>query len=601
MDKELIRTLLPEEPRPGLLSWTKRHCGDELGHDYMVWHPKKVPVYDIGEAMTDNDWKPKRYERVADCTCKACGANFATELAGNLLRFWIDDCGEWWDLDPRGQCPYEDEESYANGYDVEIESGDNVQCPLCMSELVTIQAKDLRGGRRKQIMVISIEVIQGYAAVVYWLVRREIYDTWNRYSVHPRDAYVLDENGTIHRYTHTIGGGLTTETNDECWRLTKNKRDSLDMVYHDWGSVSNKKKGGLFYDEDTPDLDGTTAEKTGLQEFVGYDGTYSVEYLKLWKRFPSLENLVITGWGRLVDQIAAMSFGGYDAKTEMAKVIDISKSKPHEILGMSKSDFRTIRKNNWQWNFEAQVLFNQFRESGFTSALQFHTYLLAFKDDGIRALLDLNRLYGDRDIEKIKRYLEKQNMRPSEAGILLDTRNAAKALAGERPLSQEELWPRNLQDAHDRLTRARILQIDQEKAKKYQMDFDAVISKFEDLQWTDGDLCIVIPKSYVDLVQEGNVLRHCVGGYSEDHISGRHTIFFVRHYRRPERSYYTLDINMLDRPYRQQLHGYGNERHGINKQYRHTIPQKVLEFCDRWEREVLMPWYRDNQKEGKTA
>ena len=49
-----------------------------------------------------------------------------------------------------------------------------------------------------------------------------------------------------------------------------------------------------------------------------------------------------------------------------------------------------------------------------------------------------------------------------------------------------------------------------------------------------------------------------------------------------------------------QLHGYGNERHGDRKQHRHKIPQKVRDFCDRWEREVLMPWFAD-QKAQKTV
>ena len=35
----------------------------------------------------------------------------------------------------------------------------------------------------------------------------------------------------------------------------------------------------------------------------------------------------------------------------------------------------------------------------------------------------------------------------------------------------------------------------------------------------------------------------------------------------------------------------GNERHGDHKQYAHKIPRKVREFCDRWEREVLTPWF----------
>ena len=114
---------------------------------------------------------------------------------------------------------------------------------------------------------------------------------------------------------------------------------------------------------------------------------------------------------------------------------------------------------------------------------------------------------------------------------------------------------------------------------------------------------MILPRSYAELLQEGNTLRHCVGGYSSSHISGRDTIFFVRRYRRPERSYYTLDIDMTDRPYRKQLHGYGNERHGVHKEHRHRIPQKVLDFCDRWEREILQPWYLEQtkQKEGATA
>lgn len=599
MDKELIRQLLPNHPRPGLLNWTQSNCNDELGKQYLVWRPERTPVYGMAELMTDNDWKPVRYERTARCTCLRCGYDFVTELNGHTLTFWVDECGEWWSLDPNGGQPFDDEETAESGYMVEIYGdGENLPCPMCYETLFTIPANKLRGGRQKQILVASIEVVGKYAAVVYWLVRRWIMEYRSYYEVLPRDAYVLDERGTLHRYTHTQGGGFTTESQISFWKLCTSKKDSLDSVYHDWGSISNKKKGGLFY-ENVPDLTGTTAEKTGLQAFAKLDGLYSVEYLKLWKKYRNLENLVNTGWTRLVHKIVSNSFHGYDAKAEMDKAIDISKAKPHEMLGMSRSDFRIIRQNDWQWDFEAQLLYRHCRESGLDSALRFHEYRSSFTAAGIRAVAHLQQQYGDGDFEKLERYLRKQGMRPSEVGILLDTRNAARALAGNRPLTDEELWPRNLQAAHDRLTRARIVKIDPVTAQSYQKGFDAALDKFGQLQWTDGELCIVMPKSYADLVQEGNVLRHCVGGYSEDHISGSHMIFFVRKYRRPERSYYTLDINMLGRPYRQQLHGYGNERHGIHKQYTHTIPQKVLEFCTRWEREILMPWYRDQTKKAK--
>lgn len=601
MDKERIRQLLPEEPPEGLLKWTLSHCNGELGPRYLVWKSINIPVYTMDYLM-NNDLRPSRREQVAECTCLECGSKFVTEKIGDSLEFWIDECGEWWPLDPNGPLRIDELSTEEDiGYRTEV-NGDNeaTQCPMCYETLRTIPEKKLRGGRTKQILVASILTVEEYAAVVYWLVRRTIYPDGSTYYVYPRDAYVLDEKGTIHRYSHKTGGGtFYCESQADRWRYVSNKRDSLDMVYHDWGSISNKKKGAIFY-EVVPDLTGTTAEKTGLQSFAEHDGTCSVEYLKLWKEYPNLENLVNTGWNQIVNAIVYSSSNGYSASAEMYGVIDIGCTKPHEMLNLSRSDFKTIRKAGKQWEYECQKMWQIFRTMG-TSASQFLIYRDMFTDTGLRTLVTLRNDYGENDIEKLIRYMKKQKARPAEIRILLDTRNAAKALAGNRPLTQEELWPRNLQAAHDRYTRMQMEAIDQKKVEKLQKGFDAVVDKYGQLQWTDGDLCIILPKSYAELVQEGNVLRHCVGGYGNSHIDGKDTIFFVRRYRRPERNYYTLDINMKNKPHRVQLHGYGNERNGINKQYSHRIPKKVLDFCDRWEREVMMPWYREQQKEGKTV
>ena len=609
MDKEYIRQILPEEPPEGLLRWAFNNCEADLGPQYLSWKPVKIPVYEM-EYLMDNHSGPKRYERAADCTCLKCGGHFLTELCGNVLTLWVDECGEWWPLDPTGgPQPFEDEDQSESGYMVEVTDGDSLPCPFCYENLTVIDGRKLKNGRRKQVLVVSIENVDNYATIVYWLVRRTIYDDGNDYEVIPRDAYVLDEKGVIHRYSHTSGGGaFCSETETFEWRLTSSKKDGLENMYHDWGSqwgnCLHKKKGGVFF-KNVPDLTGTTAEKTGLESYAKCDGTYSLEYLKLWKKYPALENLVNTGWTKLVDKIVLQSFKGYSAEAVMYPAIDIAKTKPHEILGMTKGDFKQIRRNEEQWDFDCQFIFHDFRKSGFTSAVDFARYRKLFGDEGIRTVALLRDTYGEQDIEKLVRYMKKQDLQPREIRILLDARNAAKALAGDRALMPEELFPRNLQATHDRLNRAKLLQIDAKKAAKYQQGFDAVLDKYGQLQWTDGTLCILLPKSYAELYQEGEILRHCVGGYSEDHISGSDTIFFVRHYRRPERSYYTLDIDMTERPKRVQIHGYGNERHGINKQYRHSIPKKVLDFCDRWEREVLMPWYRNQhhieKKEGKTA
>ena len=193
---------------------------------------------------------------------------------------------------------------------------------------------------------------------------------------------------------------------------------------------------------------------------------------------------------------------------------------------------------------------------------------------------------------RVVRYLEKQDAIQDGVQQLIDYRKMMRD-AGLAE-TEETLWPRDLVATHDR-----VAQYWAARAKaSYQMGFSTTFIKYRELEWTAGDLCVVLPKTEGDLVSEGNTLRHCVGTYGKEHCSGK-PIFFVRHRRRPERSYYTLQIDMTKEiPKEIQLHGYGNERHGDRKQYSHKIPQKVRDFCDRWEREVLTPWFADRKAQA---
>ena len=169
------------------------------------------------------------------------------------------------------------------------------------------------------------------------------------------------------------------------------------------------------------------------------------------------------------------------------------------------------------------------------------------------------------------------------------------------PYTHEELWPRNIIEAHNRINEQQKIKAE----KQYIEGFENNAKAYAGLTYTDGDLCIRVAQTQQELIDEGSTLRHCVGNYGKKHCSGSDVIFFVRRYRRPERSYYTLDINFLGAvPHEVQLHGYGNEHHGEYKEYSHSIPDKVRKFCDKWEKEILIPWSREqmkNKTEAKTA
>ena len=123
--------------------------------------------------------------------------------------------------------------------------------------------------------------------------------------------------------------------------------------------------------------------------------------------------------------------------------------------------------------------------------------------------------------------------------------------------------------------------------------------QLKDICRAEPDSAVLIAKDLtlkdMDLVREGKTLRHCVGGYGQSHVEGK-IIVFIRRERRPERPYFTLNVDLTGKkPIEIQLHGYGNEyAHG--KQLR--IPQQVRAWCDWWEAEVLAPEFRRQRRKS---
>lgn len=602
MDKEATRKLLPKAPPEGLVDWAKENCENELGGEYCIFNSERFSIApNVAEVLEHNSLRPRRKEWGAVCDCTACGEGFITqkEPGENAIRLVQGEDGWNYTIDV-GEIvnPY-------MGIEVHRED-DTLLCPLCGSEVRLIHARKLRGGRKKQIMVISVENVGRFTALIYWLVYRWVNEWgYSEYGAVPADAFVLTETGSIVRYTHVnrSGGYGTTEKQLSAWKLTSSTQDTIDKPYQDWGSINNRKAGAFIYDS-YPDLEGTSGEKTALVEYLKAGGYRPVEYLKWWRKQRNIENLCRQGQGRLVASIVSESYRfSADINMEAEKYLDLSKRKPHEMLGMTKTEFRWLRQSGTELTTEGIQQWRKYREAnGKLALVEFTRYCQEFTPAGTNSALQLMRQYGDADIDKIHRYMTKNGLHPRETGILLDTRDCMRKLYN-RPLTSEELWPKRLHETHDRVHQMWADEVDRKRKKDLLHGFQTVIDNYGCLEWTDGELSVILPKSNADLVREGKVLRHCVGGYGNAHVTGASVIFFIRRYRRPERPYYTLAINMTGKPRESQLHGYGNERHGDKKQYTHTIPKKVRAFCDRWENEILLPWYAEQHKnkEAKTS
>lgn len=585
-----IGKLLPAEPcndlRQSVLS--DIYEMGELGENLILYHRESVETVDpIMQTMTGEDWERREHSRRrhwgARCTCSNCGEEFIAGYIKNGIVLTEGEDGQvydgWVDADDEGTITFND--------------GDNVCCPNCYFYGTLTPRRELRSGRTNRVMQAEVVNAGDFTALMYWMVTRRQDDAGMDIVLFvPHQALVIDQNGKLRRFR---AERKSCEITDVAWIPCNRTCDPMQQPYYSHDADYGRKIGGwtLAFG---PELGGHTGEKTAIDEYIGAGGIWPGAYLHVWKRTAQVENLMRQGFSKAVtqeidDRLNRASYSGDLTDTPPITWVDWREVKPHKMLGMSKDAFRVIREAKWTADDAKCWAFWRTMVPG-TGALEYEMCRKKVGAKGVRSLLEMMQAgWNEFNPVRVVKYLEKKGMVRDGVQHLIDYRVMLRdAHLAE---TQETLWPRDLMEAHDRVAQ----QLAAERDLAYAGSFTVTRMKLDGLEWTDGNLCIVIPQTEQELKDEGRILRHCVGSYGKSHCSGK-PVFFVRHYRRPERSYYTLNINMTgETPSRIQLHGYGNEHHGENKQYTHKIPKEVLEFCDRWEREVLMPWWDKKHRE----
>lgn len=129
--------------------------------------------------------------------------------------------------------------------------------------------------------------------------------------------------------------------------------------------------------------------------------------------------------------------------------------------------------------------------------------------------------------------------------------------------------PKDLRARHDAAAQTIQLEEDKKAEKAYAKRLKTLREKYE---FDFDGLRIVVPERASQIIEEGKILKHCVGGYAARHISGKTVILFLRHSRRPERPYMTLEMYGFDGNDIMQIHGYRNELYNksINPRARHA-------------------------------
>lgn len=589
MDKSFIISNLSETPRRGMAEHMRKELQSDLGGHLLTFTRESwFPGIDdeIGWPVEHNEgFKPKWAAR---CKCSACCDEWYAGWAGagTISMYWGDD-GEFYPGVPE---PEQDTR--------ELTENDKVACPWCGEELTVVPISKLRHGRTYQAMVGSVENVGKYTALVAWLLTRR----FNEYGredndVAPVMAVVIDEGGNLRGFSRvkfTCGGHMIPS---DKWRALREAADPFQYRYYDYDSTNHTAVGGWMW-KDVPEQLGQTGEKTGLADYVRSDGDFCFLYLRFWQNFPNIENLVKAGWTSTINAFIAQERDYALSRNErlsspgeleyMAKWDD---AKPTEMLYMTKNEVR--QGYDWCWGMQEMMLWWNFVDYGNAcrgDATEIQRLLGIYGVTMLEEFIDYvgGEGYREWNISDFDRYLAKQERRHGlrrRDGLrhMMDYRIILNRVIAEP--TETELWPPDLRAAHDR-----IMRMDgAAAAAKDIAGFGRILAKWGALEWSDGHICAVLPKCNGDLVSEGHVLNHCVGGYGESHVKGK-LVVFIRHARRPERSWFTLNIDTTTKSWKEiQLHGYGNEYAHGKKLH---IPNEVRAFVDRWEREVLAPTFR---------
>lgn len=597
MDNSYIKNNLPLKPRKEHLEnicTVDDGAMDEILHQYCTFKRTAVIVNEDNYTEAFGfAGKEMKSAYGAECRCSSCGDSF---ISGYISKSKNKDSAIVL-IEGDDGVLYEGYATPDDDNAVAFFEGEFIVCPFCGETLMVKRLSEINeAGELYAIRTQEIVTVGKYAAVMTWEWRRMIFvEGLQGDAIVPISAVVIDEEGNLHCF-YRFNGEWEEEPEIEYI-------DALQVLYNDDDSINDLKLGGVC-DPCPPDLTGTTGEKTGLIEFLSERGNNVVVYLQTWQEYHQIENLMKSPFGKtlayhineIVDQNISYDYFPTGPVTGF-DWINWDKNKPHQMLGITKAELAELKDHIW--DLETYSLFYKFNTKFGIAPKQFAELLKTFKT----AMLSrferlLNKESEKLTLLKVFNYLKKQKCF-NQHGLELYA-DYIEMIGTE---DEELIFPKNLEAAHDRITEIYTCK----KSNSKLSEFRNVKKRYAELEYGDGDLCVILPSSPNDLVEEGEKLRHCVGGYVNKHASGTSVIFFVRHYRRPERSYYTLNIEFGKKEPREiQLHGYGNERHGENKQYTHSIPKKVRDFVDKWEEDVLKPWYKEQMKkalkeEKKTA
>lgn len=252
-----------------------------------------------------------------------------------------------------------------------------------------------------------------------------------------------------------------------------------------------------------------------------YSGNLLISYLKFWQKHKNAEYLVKTGYSELVEN--DIKWHGSD--------IDWSSNNLLKMLHLNRAEFKALQGRETRY-FDLKRMREGFPELAPEEILEYSEFF-GYRFGTLTKIQNRTSL----SIKQIYNYFQKENLQYI-MNDYFDYIEECKKL-GYDLTSRQINRPKNFRKAHERT--AEIIRY--ERKREVLESFECLKPEREFLEFSDDNLFIRQPESYDEIVAEGKILHHCVGGYAERHSMGKLHIMFIRSRDKPDIPYYTMEIS----------------------------------------------------------
>ncbi len=504
MEQVNYESLLPDAPPEGLIQWMRDN--GRFDNEYIVYKQAYVKDPLTGQS-----------EKMVRCVCSGCNE------VSYMPRAEYDGCHNVY-----APAPFGFENVVGDNIDNVI-SGTTTICPQCGAQVEALHAGQIRRDKTiNEYWPLSVHRVGDRLALVSWYVQRRLSSNGNTHIFcNPWEAYVVEDKKLVklagyQRFMSSISWYLN-------WHQRERFCDSFGKTFKDY-----------IYPFDADILIGTSAENCKLDKYINdcKDFVYPISYMNLWVKHKNVENLVMQGMSKTVneklDKLNSPYYGNMKSVKDITG-INWKAKKPNEMLGLSKEEFRLAKR--FRWGLENIDFYNEAKEYGIKPEDVDVCKLCGYYS--VKRLF----VYNDVNIMRTLRYIQKQKkkypkQRMPEVSDITDYWDMMKEL--KEDLSDERIrYPQNLIQAHDVANE----RMEYRKSQAMQKQFDKRIGELSKYAYEADGFIIRPAASQLELVNEGKRLNHCVARYASRHAKGDTAIFFIRHIDAPEDSYFTLELD----------------------------------------------------------